>query len=317
MQLSRRQILKSSAGAAALLTGASACNQARTDAQADSSVTPTPKTIKSDISTYFYRRFKETKYPCEKVIENAAALGVDAVEILHRQMESESVEYMNKLKRTAWANGLDLNMLSIHQDFVDPDAEKRQKAIDHTKHCINLAEQMGIPSIRLNTGRWGTTKSFDELMAKGGQEPPLEGYTDEDAFKWVIESIEKCLPHAEKAGVVMAIENHWGLSTKPENLLRIYKAIESAWLGMNVDTGNYVGDPYPQFEQLAPYADIIQAKTYYGGGVWYTLDLDYKRIAAILRKHNFTGYVSLEMEGKEAAETAVPKSVAMLRKAFG
>ena len=54
-----------------------------------------------------------------------------------------------------------------------------------------------------------------------------------------------------------------------------------------------------------------------GGGVWYTLDLDYKRIAAILRKHNFTGYVSLEMEGKEAAETAVPKSVAMLRQAFG
>ena len=33
------------------------------------------------------------------MIENAAALGVDAVEILHRQMESESIEYMNKLKR--------------------------------------------------------------------------------------------------------------------------------------------------------------------------------------------------------------------------
>ncbi|MCZ6514618.1 MAG: sugar phosphate isomerase/epimerase, partial [Acidobacteria bacterium] len=316
MQLSRRQILKSSAGAAALLTGASACNQARTDSQADSSVTPTPKTIKLGISTYSYWHFKETKYPCEKVIENAAALGVDAVEILHRQMESESVEYMNKLKRTAWANGLDLNMLSIHQDFVDPDAEKRQEAIDHTKHCINLAEQMGIPSIRLNTGRWGTTKSFDELMAKGGQEPPLEGYTDEDAFKWVIESIEKCLPHAEKAGVVMAIENHWGLSTKPENLLRIYKAIESPWLGMNVDTGNYVGDPYPQFEQLAPYADIIQAKTYYGGGVWYTLELDYDRVAAILRKHDSRGYISLEFEGREDPQTAIPKSLGVLRKAF-
>ena len=81
--------------------------------------------------------------------------------------------------------------------------------------------------------------------------------------------------------------------------------------------GNYVGDPYPQLEKLAPYADIIQAKTYYGGGVWYTLDLDYKRIAEILRKSNFTGYVSLEMEGNESPETAVPKSVAMLREAFG
>ena len=99
--------------------------------------------------------------------------------------------------------------------------------------------------------------------------------------------------------------------------MRIYEGVNSPWLGMNVDMGNYVGDPYPQFEKLAPHADIIQAKTYYGGGVWYTLELDYKRIAAILRKNNFTGYISLEMEGKEPAETAVPKSVAMLREAFG
>jgi len=86
---------------------------------------------------------------------------------------------------------------------------------------------------------------------------------------------------------------------------------------MNVDTGNYVGDPYPQMEQLAPYADIVQAKTYYGGGEWYTLDLDYKRIASILRKAGFRGWISLEMEGKEPAETAVPKSLEVLREAFG
>ncbi len=69
-------------------------------------------------------------------------------------------------------------------------------------------------------------------------------------------------------------------------------------------------------EKLAPHATIVQAKTYYGGGVWYTLDLDYKRIAGILRKAGFTGYVSLEMEGKEAAATAVSKSLAVLRDAF-
>jgi sugar phosphate isomerase/epimerase len=70
-------------------------------------------------------------------------------------------------------------------------------------------------------------------------------------------------------------------------------------------------------EQLAPYADIVQAKTYYGEGVWYTLDLDYKRIAGILRKAGFRGWISLEMEGKEAAGTAVPKSLEVLREAFG
>ena len=51
--------------------------------------------------------------------------------------------------------------------------------------------------------------------------------------------------------------------------------------------------------------------------IGYTLDLDYERIAAILRKHNYRGYLSLEFEGKEDPRTAVPKSLAMLRKAFG
>jgi len=61
----------------------------------------------------------------------------------------------------------------------------------------------------------------------------------------------------------------------------------------------------------------VQAKTYYGGGLWYTLDLDNERIAAILRKHHYRGYISLEFEGKEDPLTAVPRSLSALRKAFG
>ncbi|MBM3812243.1 MAG: sugar phosphate isomerase/epimerase [Acidimicrobiia bacterium] len=272
--------------------------------------------IRLGVSTYSYWHFRTAKYPIEKVIEEAARLGFDGVEILHRQMQDESIPYMNGLKRRAFALGLDLYMLSIHQNFVSPDKEKREKDIAHTKHCIDLAAQMGIPAIRLNSGRWGTIRSFDDLMKAKGNEPPLEGYTNDDAFKWCIDSIQQCLPHAEKSGVVMALENHWGLTTRPEGVLRIWKAVNSPWLGVNLDTGNYDGDPYPQMEMLAPHATIVQAKTYYGGGEWYTLDLDYPRIAGILRRHGFRGWVSLEMEGKEDASTAVPKSLDVLRKAF-
>ena len=84
-----------------------------------------------------------------------------------------------------------------------------------------------------------------------------------------------------------------------------------------MDTGNYVGDPYPQIEKLAPHADIVQAKTYIGGGVWYTLDLDYVRIARALQAAGFQGYVSLEMEGNAPAEQAVEESYRTLRAAFG
>lgn len=280
--------------------------------------TPPTQKIPLAVSTYSYWHFKTEKYPIEKVIEHAARTGFDGVEILHRQMLDESPAYINKLKRLAFVNGLSLPMLSIHQDFVHPLAEERKKAIDHTKHCIELAVQLGIPCIRLNSGRWKTIKSFDDLMKVKGQEPPLPGYNDEDAFKWCIDSIAECLPAAERAGVVLALENHWGLTTRVDGLLKIFKALSaSPWMGLNMDTGNFAGDPYSQIEQLAPYATIVQAKTYFGGGEWYTLDLDYEKIAGILRRANFKGYVSLEMEGKENAETAVVKSFEVLRKAFG
>lgn len=306
---SRRDWLKTIAlGGAAAMTGHVA--------QAETAPAPTARRIPIAVSTYSYWHFQEQKYPIDKVIEDAARLGFDGVEILHRQMDNETIPYMNKLKRLAFDNGLALPLLSIHQSFVQPKPEDRKKDIEHTLKCINLATQMGIPAIRMNTGSWRTVKR-DANYYKDGKEPPIQGFTDQDAIKWCIESMQECLVAAEKAGIVLAIENHWGLSSNIDYLLEIYKPLASSpAMGMNVDTGNFVGDPYPQFERLAPYATIVQAKTYYGGGHYYDLDLDYKRIAGILRKANFKGYVSLEMEGKEDPATAVPKSLKVLREAM-
>jgi len=211
---------------------------------------------------------------------------------------------------------VDLICLSIHQDFVDPDRAYRAQQIARTLHCIDLAHELGIPCIRLNTGRWNTTPSFDKLMENRGIEPVLPGHTEDEGFQWCIESIGKCLGHAEKRGVVLALENHWGLSRTPEGLLRIVNAINSPWLGVLMDTGNFLEDPYPKLEQIAPKTVFVQAKTYFGGGKWYKLDLDYERIARILAKVKYRGYISLEFEGNEAAKTAVPKSLDLLRAAF-
>ena len=269
------------------------------------------------VSTYSFWRFKRNlKLPIETCIEEAARMGFQGVEILHRQMEGESNDYLQKLKRCAVINGIDLCGMSIHQRFLSPDKEYRQKNIDHTLKCIELAYKLGIPVMRLNTGTWGTSKSFDDLMEKRGIEAPLAGYTDEDGFKWVIDSIEKCLPTTEKCGVILGLENHWGLARTPQGLLRIIKAVDSPWLKVLLDTGNFLEDPYDKLDRCAPHTVFMHAKTYYGGGLWYSLDLDYPRIARIMRKHNFRGYVSLEFEGNEDYKTAIPKSLALLRNAF-
>jgi len=154
---------------AVLAQGAALC------APLPASPASTPPSIRLAVSTYSYWHFRGDKYPVERVIENAARLGFDGVEILHRQMAEESAGYLNKLKRLAFIHGLSLPMLSIHQDFVSPDPAERQKDIDHTRRCIDLAAQMGIPCIRLNSGRWNTIKSFDDLMKVKGNEPPIPG----------------------------------------------------------------------------------------------------------------------------------------------
>ena len=269
------------------------------------------------VSTYSFWQFKnEALRPVDACIEHAARMGFDGVELLHRQMDSEDNAYLQNLKRLAFTLGLDLCGLSIHQGFVSPDAEERQKNIEHTVRCIEMAYALGIPTIRVNTGRWGTSKDFDDLMANRGVEPPLPGYTDEDGFPWVIDSLEKCLPAAARCGVTLGLENHWGLGLTPEGVLRIVDALDSPWLQVTMDTGNFLEDPYDRLEKLAPQTVFVQAKTYFGGGIWYTLDLDYPRIAGILKRHHYPGYLSLEFEGKEDPLTAVPKSLALLRSAF-
>lgn len=269
------------------------------------------------VSTYSFWQFKNEAFrDLEKCIDLSGEMGFDGVEILHRQMRDESPAYLQKLKQRAFLNGMSLCGFSTHQGFVFPSKEERQKNIDNTIRYIEMAYAMGIPTLRVNTGRWGTTKSFDDLMKNRGIEPNLPGYTDDDGFKWVIDSLTACLKAAEKCGVTLGLENHWGLGRTPEGVMKIVDAINSPWLRVTMDTGNFLEDPYDKLEQLAPKACLVQAKTYHGGGLWYSLDLDNDRIAKMLKKHKYVGWVSLEFEGKEDPTTGVPKSLATLRKAF-
>lgn len=270
------------------------------------------------VSTYSFWQFNgpPENTPIESCIDQAAAMGYDGIELLLVQMTSQENNYLQNLKKRAFHSGLDLMGFSTHQGFLNPSKEYRDRNIELTIQQIELAYTLGIPTMRLNTGRWGTSESFDHLMENRGIEPAIEGYTDEDGFKWVIDSIAQCMPKAEECGVVLGLENHWGLGRTAEGVKRIVDAINSPWLKVTLDTGNFLEDPYDQLEQLAPDTFLMQAKTYYGGGKWYTLDLDYPRIGEIMRRHNYKGYISVEFEGNADPLEAVPKSLEVMRNAF-
>ncbi|MFO0879464.1 MAG: sugar phosphate isomerase/epimerase family protein [Gemmataceae bacterium] len=303
MVLDRRALLASLAGPVALAFG----DEDKAPARAN----------RIAVSTYSFWQFRHAEYrDIEKCIDLAARLGFDGVEILHRQMTAEDNATLQKYKRRAFLHGLDLCGFSTHQGFLSPDRARRKENIDLTIRQIELAYAMGIPTMRVNTGTWGTRKNFDELMKFRGAEEPLPGHTNEEGFGWVIDSLGACLKTAEKCGVTLGLENHWGLGRTPEGVLRVVEALKSPWLRVTLDTGNFLEDPYDKLAKLAPHTVLLQAKTYFGGGTWYTLDLDYRRIARLMRQAGYTGYVSLEFEGKESPRTAVPRSLQVLREAF-
>src|SRR3990170_4394857 len=126
MSLTRRSFLGAGLAALPLST---------IGAQSPTSAPPKPaakaRPVKLAVSSYSYWHFRGDRTPIEHVIDDAARLGFDGVEILHRQMPEEGVSYVNGLKQRAFRAGVDLVMLSIHQDFVTPDAAERQKDIDH------------------------------------------------------------------------------------------------------------------------------------------------------------------------------------------
>lgn len=279
---------------------------------------PKAPQIRLGTSTYSYWHFLPELVPIERVMDEAHKLGLNGIEILHRQMESEDNTYLQKLKRHAFRLGLDVYSLSIHQDFVWAEADERQQHIDRTISCIDLAHEMGIGSIRINSGGWRKEGSFDDLIKAKGWVEPWQGHTKDEGMKWCVDAIQACLPHAEKRGVMLLLENHWGLTTFADDMRSLVEMVDSPWCQAVLDMGNFIfeDDMYAAMSKIAPHVWLAHAKTYHGGGTWYTLDLDYARIFQILLEAGFCGYVSIEMEGSEAAETAMPKSVALLQDAW-
>ena len=80
MSLTRRDLLKSAALASAAVTTNNSLFQPTLTAAST-------QRIRIGVSTYSYWHFKTEKVPIETVIDKAAEIGVEAVDILHRQMD--------------------------------------------------------------------------------------------------------------------------------------------------------------------------------------------------------------------------------------
>ena len=190
---------------------------------------------------------------------------------------------------------MEIYSIAVRTEMTKPTPELQAKELAGLKQWVDVAEKLGAGHIRVF----------------GGKIP--EGSTEEQAAGWVVEVLKRGAEYAGKKGIFLGLENHGGITEKAETIIKIIKQVDSPWVGVNVDTGNFVRNAYEQLEMITPYAASVQVKTEIRPGAdGQRTASDWDRIAAMLVKSGYRGYLALEYEGKEPAPTAMPRLLTKL-----
>lgn len=295
MSLSRRQFLATSA-AASLLPALPPGLALAIDPVKRPSDKPD---LKLSLAAYSMRQFLDLKKPTMTLfefIDYASELPVEAVELTSYFWAETTDAYIEKVRDHAAKKKLAISGIPVGNNFCLKDDEKRKAEVQKVKDWTQRAAKVGAKTVRIFAGN----------LEKGD--------TLEAAQKRVVAAINECCEVAEKAGVVLALENHGGITDTPEHLLELVKPVKSAALGVNIDTGNFhTADPYADIAKIAPYGVVSQVKTeVFPANKREEADL--AKVVKILKDANFHGYVALEYEAKEDPKVAVPKYAKELRK---
>jgi sugar phosphate isomerase/epimerase len=264
-----------------------------------------PGRLKLSLAAYSVRQlldFSDPKMDMFGFVDFAADLGFDAVEPTSYWFPPDAdAAWLRGLRQYAFRQGLDVSGTAIRNDFCVPPA-KLAEEVASVRRWIDRASELGAPVMRIF----------------GGNVP--QGADEAEVVEQVVGAIESLLPHAVERGVTMALENHGGITTTPEQLLRIVRAVDApdGGFAVNLDGGNFHGeDPYADFAQLAPYALNVQLKTEVSARGKPKEEADLGRLIGILREVRYSGYVVLEYEAAEDPLTAIPRYAKQLRGLVG
>ncbi len=250
----------------------------------------------------------------EDWIELAAAeLDIDGLEFFINFTPVDDPDHMLALRNQAEGHGLKIPMMCCSPDFTKPDVEGRQEEIARQKKSIEATAFMGGQYCRVLSGQ---------------RRPEV---TLEQGIRYAAECIKECIPHAEKHGVVLILENHYKdsfwiypeLAQKRDAFLALLDAVgESPHFGVNYDPSNAVvagDDPIELLEAVKHRVVTMHASDRYfeGGATFEDLKLmdahpmqgyagilkhgiigqgmnDYDAIFSILAGVGFDGWVSIE-----------------------
>jgi sugar phosphate isomerase/epimerase len=295
---SRRQFLQTS-----LLAGTGLAVGAGSVAAIEPIQRSGPSHIRLSVAAYSFRQALDLKrkpkpaMTLDDFIDLAAGMDLDAVELTAYYFPQTTPDYLAHLKGHCTRLGLDVSGTAVGNNFCVADPKKLQEQIDSVKKWTEHSARLGAKTMRIFAGNVAKDDNLDKARER------------------CVAAIQESCDHAAKYGVYLALENHGGITGTSEQILALVKAVKHDWFGVNLDTGNFhTPDPYGDLTKLAPYAVTVQIKTEIQRTGMKKEDADLKRLIEILRAARYRGYVALEYEAAEKADTAVPRHIVTLKK---
>lgn len=257
--------------------------------------------MKIGIDNYCYHRFMGEVYPDQEqpekemslddFIKRSVELGVDAISVEHCFFESFEADYLAKVKATVEATGMDIIMAWGHPDGLE--RGKSQEAYDDMIKTIPFAKAIGA-----------------EVMGIRGSSLMFRHEPHGPQIDALVVQLKEAIKVAEEYGVKLAIENH--IDFTADEMYEILTRVDSPWLGLNFDTGNFLrllDDPIKGMEKLAPYvlathckdlvvdSSVPPTEWYYFAGVPVGRGLvDNAKLAKMLDEVGFDGYMTIEID---------------------
>ena len=251
--------------------------------------------IKIGCAAYSYRDYlKDGRMSYEDFIEEAHNIGLDGVEMTLYWLPSREPQYFRNLKRIALSRGLPISCAGISTNFCNPDPMERERMIKAVEEGVGIARELSAPALRVF----------------GGYVP--EGYSEEQAILWTIGALRRCVKYAEENGVVIALENHGGITARADSVIRIIEGVDSPWLRVNLDLGNYRESTYEDIAKTVPYAVHIHGKV----SISENIRVDYEKVKRILEDEGYNGFISIEYEEKEDPKKGVREFARYLLRLF-
>jgi sugar phosphate isomerase/epimerase len=256
---------------------------------------PARARLRTAICAYSFRReLKAGTMSYQDLVRLAVDCEVDGLDLTVYWFPSTSPDFLLPLRLAAYKNGVEIYSISIRTDMCRPTAELRAKEVEEIQRWVDVAALLGAGHIRVF----------------GGNVP--RGESEERAAGWVAEILRRAAEYSSSKGVILGLENHGGITLRAERIIEIVRMVDSPWVGINLDTGNFRGNSYEQIALCVPHAVNVQYKIDMRDEQGRVEPADWERITGLLAEGGYKGYLALEYEGEDDAVKAVPPLLARL-----